>query len=158
MRGALTLTTGFTQAVLNDDPSAALDEAAELADHEPDGNQHHLLFTPANVVLWRMSAALERGEHPAAATLADTITPEQLTVPSRRTTLLIEQARALYGLRKPDEQVMSLLVEAEKLGPIRLRSNAFVRDIVASMLTSTRRTTPARDARGLASRMGLLKA
>jgi transcriptional regulator with XRE-family HTH domain len=158
VRGALTLTSGYTASVLGEgDPGAALDEAAELAEHVEDGNRHFLLFSPANVVLWRMSSALELGDHATAAALADTINPADLTVDSRRTTFLIERARALYGLRRPDEEVIRLLLRAEKLGPIRSRANPFVREIVATMMTRARRESVAREARGLASRMGLLR-
>lgn len=158
IRGALTLTTGFTASVLGtSDPVAALDEAAGLARHTPQGNRHYLLFSPANVVLWRISAALERGDHATAAALADALDPAELPIDSRRTTLLIEHARARYGLRRPDAEVMSLLLQAEKLGPIRTHGNPFVREIVTTMVTRARAQAVARDARGIASRMGLLK-
>ncbi|TDV40115.1 helix-turn-helix domain-containing protein [Actinophytocola oryzae] len=157
IRGALILTTGHTAAVLGGDPSAPLDEATSLAEHVEDANEHFLLFQPTNVVLWRMSAALERGDHATAATLADRINPAALGIDSRRTTFLIERARALYGLRRPDEEVISLLLRAEKLGPVRARANPFAREIVSTMVTRARRESVAREARGLASRMGLLR-
>lgn len=157
VRGALILTAGHTASVLGDDPAPALDEAAELAEHVEDINEHFLLFQPANVVLWRMSSALEQGDHAAAAALADTINPAALEIDSRRTTFLIERARALYGLRWSDEDVIRLLLRAERLGPIRTRANPFVREIVATMVTRARRESVAREARGLASRMGLLR-
>ncbi|MFL6123493.1 helix-turn-helix domain-containing protein [Actinophytocola sp.] len=158
IRGALTLTSGYTASVLGGtDPGAALDEAAALAEHVEDGNRHFLLFSPANVVLWRMSSALELGDHAKAAALADTINPTDLPIDSRRTTFLIERARALHGLKRPDEEVVRLLLSAEKVGPIRMRANPFVREIVATMVTRTRRESVAREARGLASRMGLLR-
>jgi transcriptional regulator with XRE-family HTH domain len=157
IRGALTLTTGYTASVLGDDAGAALDEAAGLAEHAEYGNRNFLLFSPANVVLWRISSALERGDHAEAAAFAEQIDPGQLTIDSRRTTYLIEYARALFGLRRPDEQVVALLVQAEKLGAIRTRSNPFVREIVSTMLARARREAVAREARGLADRMGLIK-
>jgi len=159
IRGALTLTTGFTASVVGDsDGSDALDEAAGLAEHVEYGNQNFLLFNPANVVLWRVASALECGDHAEAARLAETIDPAQLVIQSRRTTYLIEYARALHGLRRPDEDVIALLVQAEKLGAIRTRTNPFARDIVSTMLARARREAVAREARGLASRMGLVKA
>lgn len=157
IRGALTLTRGYTESVLGGEPSAALDEAAGIAEYTEHGNRHFLLFGPANVVLWRISSALERGDYAEAAALAETLDPARLTIDSRRTTFLIEWARALYGLWRPDEEVVSLLVRAEKLGPIRTRTNPFVREIVASMIERTRREAVAREVRGLADRMGLLK-
>ncbi|EHR63445.1 MULTISPECIES: helix-turn-helix domain-containing protein [Saccharomonospora] len=157
VRGALTLTTGFIDSVVGDDPSAALDEAEGLARHVQDGNRHHLLFTPANVVLWRMASALEQGDYAAAATLAKSVHPTDLEINSRRTTYFIDYARALWGLRRPDEEVIALLAQAEKIGPVRTRSNAFVREIVSTMVERARRQAVAREARGLASRMGLLK-
>jgi hypothetical protein len=159
IRGALTLTTGFTASVVGDsDGSDALDEAAGLAEHVEYGNQNFLLFNPANVVLWRVASALECGDHAEAARLAETIDPAQLVIQSRRTTYLIEYARALHGLRRPDEDVIALLVQAEKFGAIRTRTNPFARDIVSTMLARARREAVAREARGLASRMGLVKA
>lgn len=158
VRGALTLTAGYTASVLGtSDPDAALDEAARLADHVEDGNRHYLLFSPANVVLWRISSALERGDHATAAALADTINRNDLPIQSRRTTYLIERARAHYGLRRPDAEIIRLLLEAEQLGPIRTRANPFAREIVATMLTRARPEAVAREARGIAARMGLLK-
>ncbi|MGW4398937.1 hypothetical protein ACWEHA_26945 [Amycolatopsis nivea] len=65
VRGALTLTAGYTESVLGGDSSAALEEAAGLAEHIEFGNRNFLLFSPANVVSWRISVALERGEHAA---------------------------------------------------------------------------------------------
>ncbi|MBE1495042.1 transcriptional regulator with XRE-family HTH domain [Amycolatopsis lexingtonensis] len=157
VRGALTLTTGYTESVLGGDATAALDEAAGLAEHVAHGNRNFLLFSPANVVLWRISSALERGDHAEAARLAETLDPAELAIDSRRTTFLIEHARALYGIRRPDEEVVSLLIRAEKLGHIRTRSNPFVREIISTMLARTRREGVAREVRGMADRMGLLK-
>ncbi|KHF45841.1 helix-turn-helix domain-containing protein [Saccharomonospora viridis] len=158
VRGALTLTTALTDSVVGSDPSAALDEAEGLVAHVEDGNRHHLLFTAPNVVLWRMATALEQGDYARAATLAESIHPTELEVNSRRTTYFIDYARALWGLRRPDEEVVALLTQAEKLGPVRTRSNAFVREIVSTMVERARHQAVAREARGLASRMGLLKA
>ncbi|MCR6488341.1 helix-turn-helix domain-containing protein [Amycolatopsis sp. OK19-0408] len=157
VRGALTLTTGYTESVLGGDAAAALDEAAGLAEHVEFGNRNFLLFGPANVVLWRISSALERGDHAEAARLAATLDPADLTIDSRRTTFLIEHARALYGIRRPDEEVLALLIRAEKLGRIRTRTNPFVRDIISTMLARARREKVAREVRGLADRMGLIK-
>ena len=116
-----------------------------------------LLFGPANVVLWRISSALERGDHAEAARLAAALDPAELTIDSRRTTFLIERARALYGIRRPDEEVLALLVRAEKLGRIRTRTNPFVREIISTMLSRARRESVARETRGMADRMGLIK-
>ncbi|MGW5715697.1 helix-turn-helix domain-containing protein [Amycolatopsis sp. NPDC003865] len=157
VRGALTLTTGYTESVLGGDATAALDEAAGLAEHVEYGNRNFLLFSPANVVLWRISSALERGDHAEAARLAATVDPAELTIDSRRTTFLIEHARALYGIRRPDEEVLALLVKAEKLGHIRTRTNPFVREIISTMLARARREGVAREVRGMADRMGLIK-
>ncbi|WP_116201449.1 helix-turn-helix domain-containing protein [Amycolatopsis circi] len=157
VRGALTLTTGYTESVLGGDSGAALEEAAGLARQVEAGNRNFLLFTPANVVLWRISVALEKGEHAEAAALAASVDPAELTIDSRRTTFLIEYARALYGIRRPDEEVVSLLLQAEKLGRIRTHKNPFAREIISTMLASARKEAVARNVRGMASRMGLLK-
>ncbi|WP_442875288.1 hypothetical protein [Amycolatopsis sp. NBC_00355] len=157
VRGALTLTTGYTESVLGGDATAALDEAAGLAEHVEYGNRNFLLFSPANVVHWRISSALERGDHAEAVRLAATVDPAELTIDSRRTTFLIEHARALFGIRRPDEEVLALLVKAEKLGHIRTRTNPFVREIISTMLARARREGVAREVRGMADRMGLVK-
>lgn len=157
IRGALTLTTGYTQSVLGGDTTDALDEAAELAEHSRNGNEHHLLFTPANVVLWRISATLESGDHTTAAALADTINPDQFPIASRRTSFFIEHARALHGLRRDDETVITLLLRAETTGPLRTRSNAFVREIINTLLTRSRTPSVSREARAFADRIGLSK-
>lgn len=71
--------------------------------------------------------------------------------------LLIDYARALWELRKPDEETVALLSKAEKIGPVRTRSNAFVREIVSTKVERAQRKAVAREARGLATRMGLMK-
>jgi hypothetical protein len=53
-----------------------------------------------------------RSNRADAVAPAETIDPIQLTIDSRRTTYLIENARALYGLCRPDEEVIALLVQA----------------------------------------------
>ena len=53
-----------------------------------------------------------RSNHAEAVAPAEKIDPTQLTIDSRRTTYLIEYARALYGLRRSDEEVIALLVQA----------------------------------------------
>lgn len=59
---------------------------------------------------------------------------------------------------RPDEDVLALLVQAEKLGHIRTRTNPFVREIISTMLARARREGVAREVRGMADRMGLIKA
>ncbi|HEY6423497.1 MAG TPA: hypothetical protein VIY28_09680 [Pseudonocardiaceae bacterium] len=66
------------------DVDAALEQAADLAEHTGEGNAHYLSFGPTNVNLWRLSAALESGNLEHAADLAESLIPERIIAPTRR--------------------------------------------------------------------------
>lgn len=157
--GTSVLTSAFCFGVLGDDPEEAIREAAGVARHieDVDSNAFFLAFSAANVQLWRMSIALEAGDPVEAANIAKDVLPDSLPK-SRRVALLVDHARALYALRGRDDEVVALLLRAEKIGPATTHHNVFVRQIVAEMRLRARRDFASKDLRGLADRMGLLHA
>jgi hypothetical protein len=58
------------------DMQAALEHAAELAQHTGEGNAYWMGFGPTNVGLWRMAGALEIGGHERAVAIAEGLRPE----------------------------------------------------------------------------------
>lgn len=159
--GTSVLTAAFCSGVLGgDDPEEAIREAIGVARHagDEDANAFFLAFSTANVQLWRLSIALEAGDAVKAVEIAESLRLEDLPMRSRQVAYLIDYARALYALRGKDERVVKLLLQAEKLGTTRTHHNLFVREIVTEMRERARRDTATRELRGLADRMGLLRA
>ncbi|MGB6162620.1 MAG: hypothetical protein WCF33_16930 [Pseudonocardiaceae bacterium] len=88
LAGALAVTRSLLAAARKQagEVDGPLDMAAELAERTGEQNAYHLGFGPASVGVWRMSVALESGDHSCAAAVAETIRPESLATPTRRTT------------------------------------------------------------------------
>lgn len=156
--GTSVLTAAFCASVLNNsDPRSAVAEAADIARHAPGANAFFLAFSKANVSLWELSMLLELDDHVGAAEVASGVNIVDIPAQSRKTAFLIDQARALYGLRGRDSEVVKLLRRAEKLGPSRTRHNTWAQEIVAEMFGRARRDAGGEDLRGLADRMGMLR-
>jgi hypothetical protein len=117
-----------------------------------------LAFSPTNVDLWRISIALESDDATLAAEIAAGVELASIPVRSRRSSFTIDHARALAALRGHDAQVLELLRTAEHLAPFRTRSNVWAREIVTELVLRSRRDAGGRELRGLADRMGLLRA
>lgn len=152
------LITAFCSELAGDDPTGAIDEARELSEKIEPVNAFWLNFSRSNVNLWRLSIALEAGDHVKAAEVAAEVDPSEIPSKTRRLRFYIDYARALHGLRRQDADVVQLLYKAEKLGATRARHNIWAREIVTEMLLRARRDAGGRELRGLADRMGLLHA
>lgn len=152
------LAAGFCSELGGGDAAGPLEEARELSERIEPVNAFWLNFSRANVNLWRLSMALEAGDHVKAAEVAVMVMPEDIPSPTRRLRFLIDHARALHGLRGHDRDVVQLLREAEKMGATRARHNIWAREMVNEMLLRARRDAGGVELRGLAHRMGLLHA
>jgi transcriptional regulator with XRE-family HTH domain len=135
------------------DVEAPLAMAAELAQRTGDGNAHYMSFGPSNVGLWRMSVALEAGDHERAAELSDAVDLTTLP-PTRRVNYHVNRARALSQTRRRDEAVISLRA-AEKISPDRVRSQPDVRRLLSELVTRARDDALGRELRGMVYRAGL---
>jgi tetratricopeptide (TPR) repeat protein len=125
------------------DVDAPLEYAAELAQRTGQGNAYWMGFGPTNVGLWRMAAALEAREYNRAATIAESLNPDEHPSRERQATYWMDYGRALARLKgRQDEAVMAFRA-AEELFPMRVLRNPFARDVIAGLLPHTRRGSPA---------------
>lgn len=158
LAGMLNLTRSLLAAAEGNssDLTAPLDAAAELAERTGEANAYWFGFGPTNVGVWRMSVALESGNHAHAAALAERLDPRNLPSPQRRAAYWIDYGRALAQLRgRKDEAVMAFR-RAEMISPTRVYRHPFARETIAELVERSRREAVGRELRGLASRAGLL--
>jgi transcriptional regulator with XRE-family HTH domain len=158
--GMLTLTASLSAAVAQDSDAAVhwLDQAAEVATRIPDEpTANWQCFSAANVDMWRVSVAVERGE-PGGAILGmagkvnlGLLEPRA----SRRAGFLSDVGRGLAREAKMRDEAIRWLRRAEDAAPQRIRNSAAVRDTVTVMLNQSVRAAGGRELRGMASRMGI---
>jgi transcriptional regulator with XRE-family HTH domain len=156
--GMLSLTSSLIAAASGDqtERAAALDYAAELAERTgDDGNALWFGFGPSNVGVWRMSVALEAGEHAEAARIATTVNPEALPSPTRRSAYWREYGRALARMPRRHDDAVLMLRRAEQISPARIHRHPFMRSILVELLAKTKRDAVGRELRGMAYRAGL---
>ncbi|MGH3865229.1 MAG: helix-turn-helix domain-containing protein [Pseudonocardiaceae bacterium] len=133
-----------------------LEMAAELAERTGERNAYYMGFGPASVGVWRMSVALESGDHSRAAAVAETIRPESLATPHRRADYWVGYGRALARLRGRQDEAVLAFRRAEKISSSKVLRNSFARDVIGELLARSRRDSPAeRELRGMAYRAGL---
>lgn len=155
--GMLTLTSSLVLAAQGDhtERRAALDHAADLAAHTGEGNVFDFGFGPSNVGVWRMSVALEAGEHAEAAKIAETVNVDALPSPTRKSAYYREYGRALARLPKRRGDAVMMLRRAEQISPARIHRHPFMRSILAELLAKAKRDAIGRELRGMAYRAGL---
>ncbi|SEP74448.1 Transcriptional regulator, contains XRE-family HTH domain [Lentzea xinjiangensis] len=155
--GMLALTSSLVAAASGNEGQreAALENAADLAAHTGEGNALWFGFGPSNVGVWRMSVALEAGDHAEAARIATTVTPEALPSPTRRSAYWREYGRALAHLPRRHEDAVTMLRRAEQISPARIHRHPFMRSVLAELLTKAKRDSVGRELRGMAYRAGL---
>ncbi|PZS33192.1 MAG: XRE family transcriptional regulator [Pseudonocardiales bacterium] len=137
------------------DMAAPLEQAAELAVRTGDGNAYWLGFGSTNVGVWRMSVALEAGDHPRAVAVAETLHPELLPSATRQATYWANYGRALARIRGRHDDAVRALRKAELISPARVQRHPFVRDVIAELVTRSRQDAVGRELRGMAYRAGL---
>lgn len=157
LTGMLTLSESLLAAAeqRNADVDAALDQAGEIAARTGEGNAHYMSFGPTNVTAWRLSTALESGDHAHATQLAESLDPERIIAPTRRANYWVNYARALSQVRGRREEAVRALRRAETISADKLHRNAFARDVLAEMVGRARRDAVGRELRGMAYRAGL---
>jgi ATP/maltotriose-dependent transcriptional regulator MalT len=137
------------------DVDAALEQAAELAEHTGEGNRHYMSFGPTNVILWRLSVALESGNHEHAVQLAESLNPDRIIAPTRRANYHVNYARALSQLRGRRQDAVYALRQAERISPDKVHRNPFARETLAEMVMQSRQNAVDKELRGIAYRAGL---
>jgi hypothetical protein len=155
--GMLSLTSSLVAAASGDQAGreAALEHAADLADRTGDGNALWFGFGPSNVGVWRMSVALECGEHADAARIATTVNPDALPSPTRQSAYYREYGRALARLPRRRDEAVLMLRKAELISPARIHRHPFMRSVIAELLAHAKRDAVGRELRGMAYRAGL---
>ncbi len=154
--GMLALTHALVAAAKVDAGSrrAALDQAADLAAHTGDANAMWFGFGPSNVGIWRMSVALEAGDHHEAAAIAETVDPRALAA-TRQAAYYREYGRALARLPKRQTEAVLMLRRAEKISPARIHRHPFMRAVLTELLARAKKEAVGRELRGMAYRSGL---
>ena len=111
-------------------------------------------FGAPNVVLHRMSVAVESGKPAQVAAAAAKLPAGALPSAERRATYWIDLGRAYAQMRRDDDAIQ-VLRWAEEIAPLRVRLHPLVREAVAGMVERRARAAVGRELRGLAYRMGL---
>ena len=154
--GMLTFTSSLVAAARRERSvaDAALDVSAELAARTGEANAWWFGFGPTNVGVWRMSVALESGDHPAAARIADTLNPALIPSPQRQAAYWSDYGRALTRMRGRIADAAAALRQAERISPHRLR-HPFVRETLAELRSRAPAGVAGWEIRGMAHRAGL---
>jgi transcriptional regulator with XRE-family HTH domain len=162
MRGALHLPLAIAQARKGDQRRAdeALREAQQLATTGPDGRTAMAAdlrlatqYGPANVLIHKVSVAVDMGDAGQALALAPTVEPAGLSV-SRYSRHLIDVAMA-HNYRRDNDQMVGTLLEVERIAPEQLAHFPLVRELLYAALRRERGPVNAQ-LHGLAERVGAL--
>jgi transcriptional regulator with XRE-family HTH domain len=160
--GMLWLQASLVKAALGGDPESHLDEAAEQADRltaapTDSSIMRNRTFGPANVALWRMSAAMERREPGQVLALAPTLAPADLPSEGRRAQYFVEIGRA-HAVQKSYRESLHMLLRAEHIAPQHVRGMTSVRELVGHMMRTAQRDLTTGDLGRLAQRVGVVPA
>jgi transcriptional regulator with XRE-family HTH domain len=136
------------------DADAPLDYAAELAARTGEGNAYGLAFGPTNIGVWRMGVSLETRDYARAVSVAEGLRPELLPA-IRRAVYWAHYGRALARVRGRQDDAVRALRRAERISPVRVQRNPFTREVLAELLSRSRRDAAGRELRGMAYRAGL---
>ncbi|WP_084467538.1 helix-turn-helix domain-containing protein [Actinokineospora inagensis] len=158
LAGMLTLTRSLVAAADGEhaERTAALNHAGDLARFAGEGNALWFGFGPSNVAVWRMSVALEAGEHGEAARIGATVDHNALPSPTRRSAYWREYGRALARMPNRRDEAVLMLRRAERISPARVHRHPFMHSVLAELLARARDDAIGRELRGLAYRAGLL--
>jgi transcriptional regulator with XRE-family HTH domain len=129
--GMLDLRMAIAAARRNDRATAAeLLDSAEAAAQRlgSDANYWQTAFGPTNVMLHRISAALDLGDIAYVTEIGPWVDPAPLP-PERRATHYIDVARA-FSYSAQDEQAITALLAAEQMAPQLVHHNPAVREVV----------------------------
>ena len=150
-----------------DEVAAPMDAAAEIARQfevdvlppvpEPtDAGTDQFVFGSFDVAITRMGIALETGEPDRAVSIASHNIQPQRHQPQAQVRYWTYYGRALAWLRGRHDDAVRALRRAEAIHPHRVQRNPFVREVLAELLTQTRRDSPTgRELRAMAHRASL---
>lgn len=158
LAGMLALSHSLIAAVNRSpgDIDASLEYAAELAQRTGEGNAYWMGFGPTNVGFWRMSAALESGDHERVVAIAAKLHPEVHPFRGCQAMYWVHYGRALARTRRHREDAVLAFRRAELISPHRVLRDPITREVLAELLPRTRRDSPAgRELRAMAYRAGL---
>ncbi|MCP2319596.1 Transcriptional regulator, contains XRE-family HTH domain [Nocardia amikacinitolerans] len=160
--GMLHLQASLVTAAIGGDPGPRLAEASEQAsrlEHAQPGQSaaRNVSFGPANVALWRMSAAMERREPGEVLKLAPLLSPNDLPAEGRRAQYFVEIGRA-HAMQRNYTESLHALLRAEHAAPQHVRNMPHVRELVGHMMRSARRDLTTGKLGGLAQRVGAIPA
>lgn len=158
----LHLQSALTGAALGKETDGHFAEAAEVADRLTEAApgtsmMRNPTFGPENVLLWRMSAAMEQREAGRVLELAPQLDPNAIKAPSRRAQYFVEIGRA-HAVQKNYRESLYALLRAEHMGPQHVRGMTHVRELVGHMMRSARRDLTTGDLGKLAQRVGVVPA
>jgi DNA-binding XRE family transcriptional regulator len=148
-------------AVLDNRPgdvAAPMQAAMELAERfgatgEPDSLG--LLFGPVDAAINWMALTVEADEPDQAVRIARDVDPERHPFPANRACYWLHYGRALARLRGRRDDAVLALRTAEDLYPTLVRRDPRIRDMLAELLTRSRRDALGQELRGMAYRAGL---
>ncbi|MGH3773208.1 MAG: helix-turn-helix domain-containing protein [Pseudonocardiaceae bacterium] len=158
---ALTVIRGLLAVVAGrpGDVGAPMDAAADLADRFGELGEADPLgfgFGPTDVGFRRVRLALEACEPDRAVRIAEGLHPEQNPFPASRVYHWVGYGRALARLRGRQDDAVRVLRRAEAIHPHRVARDPMVREVLAGLLTRTRRDSLAgQELRRMAYRAGL---
>ncbi|MEU4314368.1 helix-turn-helix transcriptional regulator [Nocardia sp. NPDC024068] len=160
--GMLQLQVGLVTAAMGNDPTPHFDEATEQTVRRTYAAPNTSLlsdptFVKANVVLWRMSAAMERRDAEQVLTLAPQLRPTDLPSEGRRAQYFVEIGRA-QAMRRNYRGSLHALLHAEHAAPQKVRNMTHVRELAGQMMRSARRDLTAGELGRLAQRVGVVSA
>ncbi|MGH3688371.1 MAG: helix-turn-helix domain-containing protein [Pseudonocardiaceae bacterium] len=141
------------------DVAAPLDAAEELADRfgatgETDSLGY--VFGPNDAGLVRITDALQASEPDRAVSIAQQVQPERHPFLVNRCGYWTRYGHALARVRGRHDDAVVALRTAEDLFPAKVLRDAIIRDVIAELLTRSRRDSPTdRQLRGMAYRAGL---
>ncbi|MGW4124784.1 helix-turn-helix domain-containing protein [Nocardia sp. NPDC004711] len=158
--GMLHLQGSIVAATMGGDPEPHLAEAAEQAGRLSSATvatstARNESFGPANVALWRMSAAMERREPGEVLALAPTLRPVDLPNEGRKAQYFVEIGRA-HAMRKDYRDSLYALLRAEHAAPQHVRTMPPVRELVGHMMRTAKRELTTGDLGKLAQRIGVV--
>jgi transcriptional regulator with XRE-family HTH domain len=151
---------GSVVAACNGKPAVAQELLSEggttAARLGQDRNDRYTAFGPTNVLLHRVAALIEAGDHGSAAEVASRVSPDGLAMlpRERRANFLIDTARCFLRVGRSDQAVTALL-EADHLAADEVRC----RPVALDLMRELSRTSGARSSwplQQLVSRVGLV--
>jgi transcriptional regulator with XRE-family HTH domain len=134
---------------------ASLEHATYVAERIGEGNAYGLGFGPIKVGLYRMAGLLEMGDNEAAAGVAESLTPEAHVNRSGQADYWADYGRALARIRGRHQDAVMALRRAELISPHRIQRNPVICEVLAELLSRSRRDAVGCELRAMAYRAGL---